>query len=284
MAATLPEPSNLPPHPRLIGPPDFVILGALPEATPLIAQARLLGAKIDTRDVAADAFAAALSPEAGLTFVFRYGVVVTIGAGGGPTARLDAALRGYVVEPILMQEIESATIELRPDGGDRIGDGGQIQLVNTSHERLLLAAIVLSRSVVLARDEFLVSEAFDQIAPLVSDLRENGHARLAIRPAMRLVGNVLAARHRLTGTAQVDERPDLLWDYSELDRLYARLEAEYELKERAEVLQRKFGALGDFTEVLLDIVQDKRAFRVEVAIVALIAFEIVLTLLSMVVL
>ena len=45
-----------------------------------------------------------------------------------------------------------------------------------------------------------------------------------------------------------------------LDRLYARLEAEYELKERAEVLERKFGALGDFTEVLLDIVQDKRAF------------------------
>ena len=100
---------------------------------------------------------------------------------------------------------------------------------------------------------------------------------------MRLVGNVLAARHRLTGTAQVDERPDLLWEHPELDRLYVRLEAEYELTERAEVLTRKFGALGDFTEVLLDIVQDKRAFRVEIAIIALIAFEILLTLFNMVV-
>ncbi len=260
------------------------MLGALPDTTPLIAQARLLGAQIDTRAMVADASAATLAPEAGLTFVFRYGVVVTIGSGGEPTDRLDAALRSYVIDPTPMQEIESATIELRTDGGDRIGDGGQIQLVNISHERLLLAAIVLARSVVLARDEFLVSEAFDQIAPLVSDLRENGRARLAIRPAMRLVGNVLAARHRLTGTAQVDERPDLLWDHSALDRLYARLEAEYELKERAEVLERKFGALGDFTEVLLDIVQDKRAYRVEVAIIALIAIEIVLTLFTMLVL
>lgn len=284
MAATLPAPSNLPPHPRLVGAPDFVMLGALPDTTPLIAQARLLGAQIDTRAMVADASAATLAPEAGLTFVFRYGVVVTIGSGGEPTDRLDAALRSYVIDPTPMQEIESATIELRTDGGDRIGDGGQIQLVNISHERLLLAAIVLARSVVLARDEFLVSEAFDQIAPLVSDLRENGRARLAIRPAMRLVGNVLAARHRLTGTAQVDERPDLLWDHSALDRLYARLEAEYELKERAEVLERKFGALGDFTEVLLDIVQDKRAYRVEVAIIALIAIEIVLTLFTMLVL
>ena len=51
--------------------------------------------------------------------------------------------------------------------------------------------------------------------------------------------------------------------------------------ERAEALARKFGTLGDFTEVLLGIVQDKRAFRVEIAIIALIAFEIVLSLCGM---
>lgn len=44
------------------------------------------------------------------------------------------------------------------------------------------------------------------------------------------------------------------------------------------MLQRKLGALGDFTEALLDVVQDKRAYRVEIAIIALIAFEAVLSL------
>ena len=33
------------------------------------------------------------------------------------------------------------------------------------------------------------------------------------------------------------------------------------------MLQRKLGALGDFTEALLDVVQDKRAYRVEIAII-----------------
>ena len=83
------------------------------------------------------------------------------------------------------------------------------------------------------------------------------------------------------GTAQANDRPDLLWDHPGLDRLYARLEAEYELDERAEVLERKFVALGDVAELLLDIVRDKRAFRLELAIIALIAFEIVLSLISM---
>lgn len=275
------EPSSLLTSIRPTGTPDFVMLGALRQDTALIARARLLGSRIDTRDLAADLSAAALAMEGHLTFVFRYGVVVTIGSGSAPTDQLDAALQSHVMDPARMDESETASLELRPDGGDRIGPHGQIQLIDASQERLLLVAIVLARSVVLARDEILVSEAFDRIAPLVADLRENGRVHLPIRPVMRLVGNVLAARHRVMGTAQVDEQPDLLWDHPEIDRLYTRLEGEYELKERAEVLGRKFTVLGEFTEVLLGIVQDKRAYRVEVIIIALISFEIFLTLFTM---
>lgn len=260
---------------------DFVILGELRAESPLFAQARLVGGRIDTRDVAADAAISAAAADVGLTVVFRYGVVVTIGSGEMALDQMDAALQRHIVDPLEVHESETAKLVVKSDGGDRIGPDGQILLADISSERLLLAAIVLAQSVVLSRDEILVSEAFDRISPLVADLRENGRARLPIRPTMRLLGNVLAARHRVMGTVQVNERPELLWDHPELDRLYARLEAEYELSERAEVLERKFGALGDFTEVLLDIVQDKRAFRLEAAIIALIAFEICLTLFNM---
>jgi uncharacterized Rmd1/YagE family protein len=251
--------------------------------TELVAKARLLGGRIDTRDVAADESVAALAVASGLTFAFRYGVVVTVGTGkvSVDTDGLDAALKRHVVDATLVQETESVSLVIRPDGEDRIDPDGQIHLTDTSHERLLLAATVLARSVVLSRDEFLVSEAFDRISPMVSDLRVNGRVRLAIRSVMRLIGDVLAARHRVMGTVQVDERPDVLWDHPGLDRLYARLEAEYELNERSEVLERKFGALGDFTDALLDIVQEKRAFRLEAAIIALIAFEIMLSILKM---
>ena len=247
----------------------------------MLARARLLGAPVETRDVANDAGVAAAAGEAGLTFVFRFGVAVTFGSGDETTEALDAALRAHVADATRVQETESARLVFRTSGADRIGPDGRIELADASFERLLLAATVLARSVILSRDEILVSEAFDRIAPLVQDLRRNGRTRLLVRPAMRLVGDVLAARHRVMGTAQLDERPDVLWDHPGLDRLYARLEDKFELEEHAEVLARKYGALGDFTEVLLDIVQDKRAFRTEIAIIALIAFEIVLTLVNM---
>lgn len=263
---------------RPIGIPDFIVLGELSVASPLIACAWLLGDRIDTRDAAGDPVIGPLAQASGLVFVFRYGVVVTVGASSEAIARLSAVLSPHVVGPTAMNERESVIIDHGLDQGDRIGADGQVRLTDLGRDRLTLTAIVLARSVALARDEFLLGEAFDRIAPLASDLQENGRARLSIPSAMRLVGNVLVARHRVVGAAQVDERPDLLWDHPELDRLYTRLETEYELKERAEVLQRKLSALGDFTETLLDIVQDKRAFHVEIAIIALITFEVVLSL------
>ena len=277
-----PHPTSARVSARLARAPDFVKLGDRDAAGPLVARARLLGARIETRDVATDARLAARASRRGVAFVFRYGVVVTISPEGESDLGIDDLLARHVVDPTAVEETESAAIAIRASGGDRIAADGQIQLVDFSEERQLLAATILAHSVVLSRDEILVSEAFDHIGPLVTDLRQNGRVRLSIGPVMRQVGEVIAARHRVMGTAKVDERPDILWDHPQLDRLYARLEDEYELTERAEVLERKFVALGDFTEVLLDIVQDKRAFRLEAAIIVLIAFELVLTLVSMV--
>jgi uncharacterized Rmd1/YagE family protein len=260
--------------------PDSIKIGVRPVAGPVEVLARLLGAAINTRELARDATLDQVAAASGLTFVFRYGVAVTF-SGNPLSADLDAALRKHVLEPASELESEAAALEVRSGEEDRISRDGRIILSDASEERLLLVATVLARSVVLARDEVLASEAFERVDPLVLELRENGRVRFPIRGVMKLVGNVLAARHRIMGAVEVGERPDLLWDHPGLDRLYARLETEYELKERGEVLDRKFGALGDFAEVLLDIAQDKRSFRLEAAIIALIAFEIVLALIEL---
>src|ERR1700730_11238502 len=63
----------------------------------------------------------------------------------------------------------------------------------------------------------------------------------------------------------------------DLDRLYARLEDEYELSERAETLNRKLAVIADTATTLADIIDTKRTLRLEIIIVILIAFEIVIT-------
>jgi uncharacterized Rmd1/YagE family protein len=72
----------------------------------------------------------------------------------------------------------------------------------------------------------------------------------------------------------VTEKPDVVWDRPDLDRLYARLEDEYELKERADALSRKLSVIADTAEVLTDIIDTKRSLRLEMIVVVLIAVEI----------
>ena len=64
-------------------------------------------------------------------------------------------------------------------------------------------------------------------------------ARAGRREILKHVGHALLVRQRVSGGVAVEEKPDVLWDRPDLERLYARLEDEYELKERATALHRK---------------------------------------------
>jgi uncharacterized Rmd1/YagE family protein len=70
----------------------------------------------------------------------------------------------------------------------------------------------------------------------------------------------------------------VLWDRPDLERLYTRLEDEYELKERAETLKRKLDTIVETTRTLTDMIDANTATRLEATIVILIVAEILLTL------
>ena len=92
-----------------------------------------------------------------------------------------------------------------------------------------------------------------------------------------MLGNSLLVQHRVSGRVAVGEKPDVLWERPDLERLYARLEDEYELSERVETLNRKLAVIADTATTLADIIDTKRTLRLEIIIVLLIAFEIVIT-------
>ena len=69
---------------------------------------------------------------------------------------------------------------------------------------------------------------------------------------------------------------EALWDRSDLERLYARLEDEYELKERANALQHKLQVIEGTSRALVDIIDTERSSRLEATIVLLIVVEVLI--------
>lgn len=249
----------------------FVLAGQM---APGKVRALLVGSRINMRGLRDFVEPDALDPRGtGAAFVFRYGVIVLFGVEAAGEQQFLDRIREHVIDPLAISEIETATIELAP-GEEQVDAHGNIRLRELTPERLLLTATVLARSVVLGRDEMRIADIFDRIEPLVGALQQHGRVGHPIRRVMQQIGEVLAAQHRMVGRAQISEKPEVLWDHPELDRLYARLEAEYELGDRARVIEHKLEVIGAAADALLNVIQDRRSVRLELAIIALIAFEV----------
>lgn len=253
---------------------------------PLTARAVLLGERIDTaglerRDALSTAPLAFRVGEHGMAVVFRYGVVVLIGL---DTLGEDEVLRGIaprVIAPFAMREEETVRLAAADGREERVDPDGLVRIADRSPARLMVAAFVVARSVVLAHHERQVGEVLDTIEPWASDLATRGRRNGGRRAVIRLIGQALLVEHRVSGRVAVGEKPDLLWDRPDLERLYARLETEYELDERAEVLNRKLGLIGQTARLMTDLIDTERSLRLEAAIVILIVLEIGLTLYQM---
>ena len=245
-------------------------------------RAVLLGLRIDTKTVD-HPDTMALSPLTlrvgrGTAFVFRYGVAVFCDAPADEERAVLEALRANTVEPLDLPEIDEVDALVRPEEEDRLDPGGAILLKDGAIERLHVVADVLSKSLVLAHHEAQLASTFDRIDRLAFEIKRRGRGGRQVRELARQVGDVLLIQHRMVGRVAAGDKPDLLWDRPDLERLYDRLAAEYELPERGEAVDRKLTLVGDTTRTVLELVQNQRSVRLEIYIIALIAIEILISI------
>jgi uncharacterized Rmd1/YagE family protein len=210
----------------------------------------------------------------GFVTLFRYGVVVLMGLTAPEETEIVNRLRLRLIRPVKPQEEEAALVEIAPDKDEQILPGGPIMLKTMTPEHLIVIADALSKSVVLARDDREVAAVFELTEPFARQLAEKGRADAGRRAILKQIGNALLVQHRLSGRVAVAEKPDVVWDRPDLDRLYARLDDEYELQDRAEALTRKLAVVAETAEVLTDIIDTRRSLRLEIIVVVLIAIEI----------
>src|ERR1700730_8810255 len=213
----------------------------------------------------------------GIAVLFRYGVAVLIGLSADEEAKFLESLSARTYGKITLPEEEWAKIQVAKEAEEPIPVGGPILVREFSLERLLVVSDALAKSVVLGHDEREVTNVFDTIEPFARELATFGKTSRNRTDLLKLMGNALLVQHRLSGRVAVGEKPDVLWDRPDLERLYARREDEYELSERAETLNRKLAVIADTASTLADIIDTKRSLRLELIVVFLIAFEIVIT-------
>jgi len=140
-----------------------------------------------------------------------------------------------------------------------------------------LVAVILAKSTAMERIEDEISRLFDDVEQFITQLKR-GTLSISDERLARLSGRILSYRYSSISYIMILEKPDIVWRSQEAQELYSDLERLFELPDRYEKISHKTQTLLDMTQVFADLYHAKRGTRLEVAVILLIAFEIILSL------
>jgi uncharacterized Rmd1/YagE family protein len=246
------------------------------------ARALLVGERIDLRSLgsaeqlATDPVAVAAGAN-GVAVLFRYGAVVLFGVAPLEEADLLRQLRPLVQQPYASPETES--LEIHIDASTREGiTGNVLTLADYAIERFQLVANILSKSTVLAMYEARARRSFDLVEPFAISLQKDSRSASSGSELLQQIGVALLSEHNLVGRVEVIDKPEIIWEHPNLERLYLRLEDGFEIRERHLALERKLDLVSNTAHTVLEVLQSRGSLRLEWYVVILILVEIFLSL------
>jgi len=145
---------------------------------------------------------------------------------------------------------------------------------------LIIIALVISQSVGLEKYEQDLNLHFERSQQLL-DLTKS-YSLLKRSKLIEFARNLTAIRHGMVNDLLLLDKPNILWDNEEAEKLYNRLSSILELKDRFEIVERKLSNLKDDISMALDLFNHKHSEFLEWIIIVMIGFEIVMGLIDFV--
>lgn len=213
----------------------------------------------------------------GCVVLFNYGAAVLFGLPAIEEAKFLKDIADLVAEPFSHAETEEARLQ-KASGNEGKAEDGVILLSEFEIPSLQIVAEVMAKSVVLAHYEEVAAKVFDRIEPFAASLQYPSQNRRQGKELLQQIGNALLIQNKIVGRVEIIDKPELLWEYPELDRLYLRLEDEYEIRERHLALERKLELVSRTAETALGLQHQNTGLRLELYVVLLIVVEIVISL------
>lgn len=245
---------------------------------PIIARALQLADRLDLKALdRAEAYSktplAFSTKSGGHAILFRSGAAVFLGLDPIEEENIIASLQGRLIEPLKERESETVEIFDRSDE-DSVAASGAVHLKQMDVHRILLVADVLASAVSLSYDERRVSLPFERVTQVAEALKSGELSRGNPRAILKDIGDALSIQARLAGRTGLDEKPDVLWEHPELERLWMKLAEEFDIKSRATAVAQKLAVIKDSAETLGGVLATRTSHRLEWYVIALIALEI----------
>jgi len=206
--------------------------------------------------------------------LLRYGVVAFWDLSKAEEKKWLERIDQYIVDPFDNPHEDSVTVgrSSKREGIFR----GNILLKSFEVPKIALISLILGRSLALERYETEASKALGEFDSVMKSFGEKGETSLSTKALLKIVGFAMNLQHTTVSQMALLDKPDLTWEEPALDRLYNDLATDYELEDRYDILNEKLKLIFHNVEFILDFLDARKSYTLELVVVLLIFLEIVL--------
>jgi uncharacterized Rmd1/YagE family protein len=214
-------------------------------------------------------------PPGGEVFLYPFGAAVFHNVSA--SAREVELERLRRARPALTAQVFLEEFTTREALDESIGvANGVLTIDRLTEQRSGILALTVAQSAAMEYYERLVDEMFARTGMLVERLEKRGTVSLRTRSLHRFIGEAIATRSEVFTVLSLLDKPDETWDDPAMDRIYDDLRSEFDLADRYVSLEMKQRSVQEALELILGVARERRLVWLEVAILLLIAFELVL--------
>ncbi len=215
----------------------------------------------------------------GTVFAFDFGALVLVDVPPATGAQLVAAFLRHLPREPHPPLRETFAVEVRP--GHPTIDLDFDRLVVGALPPIWLEAVatVIAQSVCIDYYDEDLEHILERVGLIGAALGRDGRPAGRMRDLVRFVGTSIASQVEMVSSMALLDKPDFAWDDEAAERLHDRLRLHFEIPERYKALEAKLTLIREALSAFLELLSTRRALWLEAAVVGLIVFEIVLTLL-----
>jgi uncharacterized Rmd1/YagE family protein len=206
-----------------------------------------------------------------------FGAVVFIDVPRAEQDRLMATLIARCASESRPPLVEDFRIDLRPGESPEV-HFDRVVLPSLDAKHVEIVSIVIAQSVGMEYYENSVDDLIGQIEGFSQQLARAGRFFAKNRELLSFVGRGMQTRTQVIHTLALLDAPALTWDDEALDRLHHDLRASFGIEDRYRGLDHKLRMIQDNLELLVDLTRHTRSIILELAVIILIAIELVIAL------
>ena len=209
--------------------------------------------------------------------VFSFGVAVFFNFEEKLISKLLKQITKYGEETLEKPDTEDYAVVMDPEKKLSV-EFDSVVVSKIDPEQIHLISEVLAQSAAIDHVEQRVNSFVKRFEHINASLEKSGRIPVHDKEVLKTIGAGRNIVQYVLSQLSLLDKPDITWEEKELESLFIGMRKMFELQDRFQALEFRLNFIQDTSELLLDVLENKRSFNLEVAVIVLSVADVALFL------